>query len=153
MNERMKDQDENELDGPEIGGGDGNRVKFLNYEKYDLMELRKNLDEQDRMRGTEDSFNYWEERIEDYMKEANPEGPMIISNSGVAQQDLRVIGKARVLTRSKILVQANSFNKRIPLLKLVEIRGGACLLVTQGDYKNMHVFKTKKEAQEFKIHT
>ena len=98
MNERMRDQDDDEVRAPEVGGGDDNRVKFLNYEKYDLMELRKNLDEQDRMRGTEGSFNYWEDRIEKYMKEANPEGPMIISNSGVAQQDLRVIGKARVLT-------------------------------------------------------
>ena len=96
MNERMKDQDENELDGPEIGGGDGNRVKFLNYEKYDLAELKNKLDELDRMRGTEDSFKYWSIRIQDYMNESNPEGPMIISNSGIAQQDIQVIGKARV---------------------------------------------------------
>ena len=98
MNGRMKDQDEDEVQAPEVGGGNDNRVMFFSYEKYDLMELRKNLDEQDRMRGTEDSFNYWEERINDYMKEENPEGPMIISNSGVAHEDLRVIGKARVLT-------------------------------------------------------
>ena len=100
MNERMKDHDENEHEAAEIGGGDGNRVKFLNYEKYDLLELKNKLDELDKMRQTEDSFQYWNMRIQDFMNEANPEGPMIISNSGLAQQDIQVIGKIRVLTTS-----------------------------------------------------
>ena len=78
-------------------GGDSNRVKFLNYEKYDLQQLKNDLDVLDKDRGTEDSFRYWSDRIQDYMNEAKPEGPMIISNAGVAGQDIRVIGKLRVL--------------------------------------------------------
>ena len=69
-------------------------------------------------------MDYWKGVILEYFAGDDDE-PKVISNTYTTMVEIKLIGK------------------------LAENKGGVCLLVDSNDYKNLHIFKNRKLAEEF----
>ena len=104
--------------------GSGDRVKMLHYTKHNLDELIRGVEQFDKKQGITDSVGYWRGQIQQWIDDPSRDSKLI-SHSCTSAPEIKLIGK------------------------LAELKGAICVYIDSGEYKNMHLFKSKADFQKF----